>query len=54
MKQGCDRTTIELEQWYRSDADGNAWHGRCDNQETRARMDCAIGVDGVGKPSFSE
>ncbi|MCP5548880.1 MAG: hypothetical protein H7A50_16075 [Akkermansiaceae bacterium] len=49
--QGCDRSTIQLEDWYRSEDGHNVWHGTCADPETGARRGFAIPVDSVWKPS---
>lgn len=51
VKQGCGRSSIELEDWYREESGGNVWHGTCLRQGSSDRADFAIDVDKVWKPS---
>ncbi len=53
VKQGCDRQSIELEDWYREEAGVNNWHGSCSDVNTGASKTFAINVDSVWKPSSS-
>jgi hypothetical protein len=50
VKEGCQRETIELEEWYRKTDSGNLWRGTCldDNNQPMA---FGINVDPVWKPS---
>lgn len=46
-EQGRDRSTIQLENWYRSESGGNVWHGTCTDSETGKTRKFAIPVDSV-------
>lgn len=50
VKEGCQRETIELEEWYSKTEDGNVWHGTC-RDERNNPMSFGINVDSVWKPS---
>lgn len=50
VKQGCTRDSITLEDWYRSTAKGNIWHGSCRNA-AGSEQGFAINVDPVWTPS---
>ena len=50
VDQGCQRESIELEDWYTETAEGNVWRGTCrDSEGTSMRF--GINVDSVWKPS---
>lgn len=49
--QGCNRESIQLEEWYRSEDGRNIWHGTCRDAETGETKHFAIPVDRVWKPS---
>lgn len=51
VEQGCERNSIELEDWYRDESGKNIWHGSCLDRKNRQRMDFAIDVDPVWTPS---
>ena len=51
VEQGCERDSIELEDWYREENDKNNWHGSCRKSGSDERMQFAINVDPVWKPS---
>jgi hypothetical protein len=53
VKQGCSRDSIELEDWYRTEASGNVWHGTCRHRDDGRDLSFAIDVDPVWKPSAS-
>jgi len=52
--QGCERDSIELEDWYRSESGSNNWHGQCLKQDGAGQLDFAVNVDSVWTPSSSE
>ena len=50
VEQGCQRETIELEEWYTAEAGGNVWRGTCrDSRGTEQTF--GITVDRVWTPS---
>lgn len=50
VEQGCQRETIELEEWYTKTADGNVWRGTC--RETQGNTKSfGINVETVWRPS---
>ena len=49
-EQGCQRDTIELEEWYTTTAEGNVWRGNCRDAQGNA-MSFGINVGKVWKPS---
>ena len=51
VEQGCERDSIELEDWYREEGGKNLWHGSCRKSGSDDRMQFAIDVDPVWKPS---
>ena len=51
VKQGCSRDSIELEDWYRTEASGNVWQGTCQHRDDGRDLSFAIDVDPVWKPS---
>ena len=51
VEQGCRRESIQLDDWYRSEAGANDWHGRCVNRDDGEQMSFAINVDAVWTPS---
>lgn len=51
VEQGCERSSIELEDWYRDEGGKNIWHGNCLDRDNRERVDFAIDVDPVWTPS---
>lgn len=53
VEQGCERESIELEDWYTSEKGRNNWHGRCLKQGSDEQMDFSINVDSVWTPSSS-
>ncbi len=50
VDQGCQRESIELEDWYTETAEGNVWRGTC-RDSAGASMRFGINVDSVWKPS---
>lgn len=53
-EHNCQRDSIELEEWYRSEADGNVWHGHFLDPKSGEEKPFGINVDSVWKPSSSE
>lgn len=51
VEQGCERESIELDDWYTTEAGKNNWHGSCTNRDGAERMRFAINVDSVWTPS---
>ena len=51
VEQGCKRESIELAEWYASDAGRNDWHGSCLKGDNQERTNFSINVDSVWKPS---
>lgn len=49
-EQGCQRETIELEDWYTETADGNVWRGTCKDAQGHGKS-FGIDVDPVWTPS---
>ena len=50
VKQGCQRETIDLKEWYTETAEGNVWRGTF--QDNRGQtMSFGINVDPVWTPS---
>lgn len=54
VEQGCERESIELEDWYTTENGRNNWHGRCLKPSGDEQMDFSINVDSVWTPSSSE
>lgn len=52
VEQGCQRKTIELEEWYTKTTDGNVWRGTCRDTNGNAKS-FGINVDPVWTPSKS-
>jgi hypothetical protein len=53
VAQGCQRGTIELEEWYTETVEGNVWNGTC--RETPGNTKSfGINVDSVWKPSAAQ
>lgn len=52
VKQGCQRQTIQLDEWYTETAEGNVWRGTCRDAQGNPRS-FGIDVDPVWKPSKS-
>ena len=50
VDQGCQRETIELDDWYTETAEGNVWRGTC-KDPAGTSMSFGINVDSVWKPS---
>ena len=50
VEQGCQRETIELDDWYTEGSGGNVWHGSCGDTEGNEKS-FGINVDAVWKPS---
>jgi hypothetical protein len=50
-QQGCERDSIKLEEWYRSEGGKNVWHGTCRDRKTGQIRSFAIPVDSVWKQS---
>lgn len=51
VELGCGRESIELDEWYTSEAGKNNWHGRCADRESGEHMPFAVNVDPVWQPS---
>ena len=51
VEQGCQRDSIELAEWYTSEAGKNDWHGVCVKGDSGERVDFSINVDSVWTPS---
>ena len=51
VEQGCERNSLELEDWYRTEAGKNNWHGSCVSRGDGEKMTFAINVDSVWTPS---
>ena len=49
-KQGCERDSIQLEDWYAEEGGSNVWRGRCTGPDGQP-MSFGIDVDPVWKPS---
>lgn len=52
VEQGCERATIQLEDWYTATAEGNVWRGNCRDTQGRSKS-FGINVDPVWTPSQS-
>ena len=50
VEQGCQRETIELEEWYTKTDDGNVWRGTCREAQGNTKS-FGINVDTVWRPS---
>jgi hypothetical protein len=50
VEQGCRRDTITLDEWYRTEAGGNVWHGTCRDASGNEQA-FGINVDRVWTPS---
>ena len=50
VEQGCQRETIELEEWYTETAEGNVWRGTCEDAQGKTKS-FGINVDPVWTPS---
>ena len=50
VKEGCQRDTIVLDEWYTQTGEGNVWRGTCKGADGQQR-DFGINVDSVWKPS---
>lgn len=53
VEQGCQRETIELDEWYTAESDGNVWRGTCRDTEGNKKP-FGANVDAVWKPSKPE
>ena len=51
VKQGCERGSIQLDEWYKAESTGNVWHGTCLDRELGEPMRFAVNVDTVWTPS---
>ena len=51
VKQGCQPGSIELAEWYTSEAGRNDWKGSCVKGEGEERINFSINVDPVWTPS---
>ncbi len=51
VEQGCERDSIELEDWYREESGKNNWHGSCKKSCSDERMHLGVNVDPVWKTS---
>ena len=54
VEEGCERESIELDDWYTSENGRNNWRGRCLKQGGAEQMDFSINVDSVWTPSSGE
>ena len=52
VAQGCQRETIELDDWYELTAEGNVWRGTCRDIGGNPKT-FGINVDAVWTPSGS-
>ena len=52
VEKGCQRETIELDEWYTETAGANVWRGTCQDAQGH-RTSFGINVDPVWKPSQS-
>ena len=52
VDQGCQRDTVELEEWYTETVEGNVWRGICQDLAGNARS-FGINIDSVWTPSES-
>ncbi len=52
VAQGCQRETIELDEWYTAEPGGNVWHGTCQDAAGN-KQSFGINIDRVWKPSTS-
>lgn len=50
VDQGCQRESIELDDWYTETAEGNVWRGTC-RDSAGTSLPFGINVDSVWKPS---
>ena len=50
VDQGCDPTTIKLNEWYDATDEGNVWSGTCVNATSGESMTFGINVDSVWTP----
>ena len=50
VEQGCQRDTIELDEWYKAERQGNVWHGTCQDAAGN-QQSFGIHIDRVWKPS---
>jgi hypothetical protein len=50
VEQGCQRETIELEEWYTETTEGNVWRGTCRDTRDNTKT-FGIHVDRVWKSS---
>jgi hypothetical protein len=50
VEQGCQRETIELEDWYTLTADGNIWYATCQDEKDNLKS-VGINVDPEWTPS---
>jgi hypothetical protein len=53
VAEGCERETIELDDWYTAEGEHNVWHGTCRDAQGNAKA-FGINVDPVWTPSRSE
>jgi len=51
VEDGCERDSIELEDWCREKSGKYYWHGSRNRRDGGERMPFAINVDPVWKPS---
>lgn len=52
VEQGCQRETIELDEWYTQTREGNVWRGTCRDTQNDTKS-FGINVDPVWTPSKS-
>jgi hypothetical protein len=52
VEQGCQRDSIQLEEWYTETAEGNVWRGPCRDAQGNPQS-FGVDVDPVWTPSKS-
>ena len=50
VEQGCERDSVELDEWYTKTPSGNVWRGTCLDARGKVKA-FGIDVDPVWKPS---
>ena len=53
VEEGCERESIELDDWYTPENGRNNWQGHCLKQGGGEKMEFSINVDSVWTPSSS-
>ena len=51
VEEGCERESIELDEWYTSENGRNNWQGHCQKHQGGEQMKFSINVDSVWTPS---